>query len=51
MSAQDAQKLTEKDWLFRKPILKKYWLDDDKKLLGKDGLIEIMKTKHYFSAS
>lgn len=51
MPAQGAKKLTEQDWVAHKPLLKKLWLDGNKKLLGKDGVVETMKEEHHFSAS
>ena len=51
MSAHSANKPTETDWLDQKPTLKKYWLDDNMKLLGKGGIVETMKMKHDFSAT
>ena len=51
MPAQGANKPTEQDWLIQKPLLKKLWLDGNKKLLGKDGVAEIMEREHKFSAS
>ena len=50
MPAQGEKKPTEQDWLIQKPLLKKLWLDENKKLLGKDGVAEIME-RHHFSAS
>lgn len=50
MSAQGARNPTEDHWRVQKPTLKKLWLDDRKKLLGKDGMVEFMKAKHNFSA-
>ena len=51
MSARAARKYTKEEWLFQKPVLKKLWLDDRKKLLGEDGVVEIMKAEHNFYAS
>ena len=52
MPAQAAKMLTGEDWLVHKPVLRKLWLDDhNRKLEGKDGVIEFMKTKHNFSAT
>ena len=51
MLAPGAKKLTEQDWGAQKPLLKKLWLDGNRKLLGRDGVVETMKREHHFSAS
>ena len=51
MSLQGAKKPTERDWLTQKPTLKKLWLKDSRKLVGQDGVMEVMETQHKFSAS
>ena len=51
MSLRGARKPSERDWLTQKPTLRKLWLDDSRKLVGQDGVMEVMETKHDFSAS
>lgn len=51
MSAQGPRKLTEQDWATQRPLLRRLWLDGNKKLLSKDGVVETMKREHNFSAS
>ena len=50
MSAKAARKPTTEEWLAHQPILKKLWLDDQRTLEGKDGVMEAMSTQHNFIA-
>ena len=50
MPAQRAKNPSEEDWISQKPRLKELRLDDKKRLLGQNGVEEIMRTKHDFVA-
>lgn len=51
MSSQGAKKPTEEEWLLQKPTLKELYLDTNKKLLGRNGVKEIMEQEHSFHAT
>ena len=50
MAATGARKIPEEEWVFHKQTLKRLWLDEDRKLLGDNGVMEVM-TEHGFDAS
>ena len=50
MPAQSANNPSEEDWTTQKPRLKTLWPDDNKPLLGQNGVMKIMSTEDDFVA-
>jgi len=49
MAPRRNTKIPEKEWEVRKDLIRRLYLDENRKLMGSDGVIETMKG-HGFSA-
>lgn len=50
MSAARQQRLPEEEWESHKTIIRRLYLEEDRKLEGDDGVMDIMLRKHNLRA-